>query len=64
MHVDSGLGQKVGADTKLGCYYYVDWCDGLNENGSCRLIYLNAWSPVVGIVWEGFRRRGLFGEVM
>ena len=53
MHVNPGLGQKVGADTELGCYYYVEWGDGLNENGPYKLIYLNAWSPVSGTIWEG-----------
>ena len=28
-------------------------CGGLNENGPCGLISLNAWSPVNGTVWEG-----------
>ena len=26
---------------------------GLTENGLCRLIYLNVWSPMVGTVWKG-----------
>lgn len=28
-------------------------CCGLNENGSCRFMYLNAWSTVSETVWEG-----------
>lgn len=28
-------------------------CGGLNENGRCRLIYLNAWSLVGEILPEG-----------
>ena len=31
----------------------INQCCGLNENGPHRLICLNAWSPVVGTVWEG-----------
>jgi hypothetical protein len=27
--------------------------DVLNENGPCRLIYLNVWSLVSGTLWEG-----------
>lgn len=28
-------------------------CDGLNENGLHRIIYLDVWFPVDGTVWEG-----------
>lgn len=30
----------------------MDQCGGLNESGLCRLIYVNAWSPVGG-TWVG-----------
>ena len=31
---------------------FVGYFDGLNENGPHRLLYLNAWYPVGGTVWE------------
>lgn len=30
----------------------LECSDGLNENGPCRLTYLNTLSPVGGAVWE------------
>ena len=27
-------------------------CDGLNEDGLCRLMYLNTWFLVGGTAWE------------
>lgn len=38
-------------------------CDALNENGSHRLKYFKAWSPVSGIVWEGLGGLALWEEV-
>ena len=36
---------------------------GLNENRARGIIYLNAWSPVWGTVWEGQRLSTLLEEV-
>lgn len=36
---------------------------GLKENGLHRLIYLNAWFPVGGTVWEGLEGVPLLEEV-
>ena len=38
-------------------------CDGLNENGPHRLIYLNAWLRVGRTVWEGIGGVALLEEV-
>jgi hypothetical protein len=27
--------------------------DGLNKNGTCKLLYLSVWSPVSRTIWEG-----------
>lgn len=44
----------VATSWKSFCDHF---CSGLNENGHCRLIYLNTWSPVGGTV-RRFRRCG------
>jgi hypothetical protein len=38
-------------------------CDSLNEDGSHRLIYLNTWSSVGGVVWEGLGGMALLEEM-
>ena len=38
-------------------------CGCLNENGSHRLLCLDAWSPVKGTVWEGLGGVALLEEV-
>jgi hypothetical protein len=46
-------GLCLGNSTDLNFFYRLPCCSGLNENDLHRLIYLNAWSPVGGTVWEG-----------
>lgn len=38
-------------------------CSGLNEIGSCKLIYLNTWSPVNRTDWEELAGLALLEEV-
>ena len=41
--------------------FYCD-CGGFHENGPCRLICLNTWSPVGVTVWEGLGGVALLEE--
>ena len=43
----------MSIEKRTGAIPSVYGCGGLNENGLQGLIYLNALSPVAGIVWEG-----------
>lgn len=38
-------------------------CSSLNENGSQKFPYLNAWSPIDGTAWEGWGSVALLEEV-
>jgi hypothetical protein len=42
---------------------YVSNFRGLDENGPHRPMYLNAWLPVSGTVWEGLGGMALLEEV-
>ena len=59
VRVSCSLHDTLSREKKSG----QDTCGGLNENGPCRFIYLNAWFPVDGTVWEGLGGVALLEEV-
>lgn len=44
-------------------HFGVNVCGSLNENGSHRLLYLNAWFTVGGTIWEGLKSVALLDDV-
>lgn len=44
--------------------FISEHCDGLNDNGPHRCIYLNAWSAVGGTVWRGLGGVALVEELL
>ena len=46
------LTEMQSGDFAQASLEFVVYFDGLNENAPHRLLYLNAWFPVCGTVWE------------